>query len=376
MKPASNLPPTARAAVVREYGAPLSLEEIRLPSELAPRSILVEILAASVCGTDVHGWMGELTIPASLPSVPGHEMVGRIVALGEGAECDSFGDTLAVGDRVIWTHAPCGACEGCKNARDSALCERPQMYGYMNSEEEPYGVAGFSEYAVVLPNSGRVRVPDAVSDELASVAACAVRSAANAAETLGRTKPSDTILVQGTGPIGLFVIAMLSRGLYRNLIAIGGPDDRLALAKEYGATGVVSVQEFSGVAERAEEVLRLTGGRQPTMLLEMSGGRSAFAEGLELAAKGARYVLMGQVAAWEVPSAPGRITMKNLDVRGAFSGSVTHYREALLFLEQEAKRVDFDKMITSKYSLDQVNDALLSMREMRDIKPVILMHQN
>jgi Zn-dependent alcohol dehydrogenase len=68
--------------------------------------------------------------------------------------------------------------------------------------------------------------------------------------------------------------------------------------------------------------------------------------------------------------------MKNLDVRGAFSGSVTHYREALLFLEQEAKRFDFDKMITSKYSLDQVNDALLSMREMRDIKPVILMHQN
>lgn len=370
--PRSDRPASTRAAVIREHGAPLAIEEVRLPEALPPGALLVEVLACSLCGTDVHGWLGHLTIPAKLPTVPGHEMVGRVVELGEGADLDSFGEPVSPGDRVIWSHAPCGACEGCADARDSALCARPQMYGYLNCEEKPLGAGGFAEHAVVLPRSGRVRVPDGVSDELASIAACAVRSAANATETLGRTKPSDTVVVQGSGPIGLFATAMLSCGLYRDLIVVGGPDDRLELARAYGATGVVSIDEHRTPEERESAVLELTGGRRPTKMLEMSGGRSAFAEGLQLAAKGARYVLMGQVAGWDAPSPPGRITMKNLEVLGAFSGAITHYREALLFLEQQADRFDFSAMISNRYALSQVNEAFANMRDMRDVKAVLL----
>lgn len=366
------LPTSTRAAVIREHGAPLSLETVPLPEHLDAGALLVEVLACSVCGTDIHGWLGHLTIPAALPTVPGHEMVGSIIAMGEGADRDSFGEPLQPGDRVIWSHAPCGSCEGCATHRDSALCERPQMYGYLNCEEQPYGAGGFADHAVVLPRAGRVRVPDGVSDELASIAACAVRSAANAVETLGRTKPSDTIVVQGSGPIGLFATAMLSLGSFRDLIVVGGPDDRLRLAESYGATAVVSVEEHATPEEREAAVLRATGGRRPTKLLEMSGGRTAFAEGLQLAAKGARYVLMGQVAGWDAPSPPGRITMKNLQVLGAFSGAIDHYREALLFLEQAADRFDFAAIISNRYTLEQVNDAFENMRAMRDTKAVIL----
>lgn len=366
------LPTSTRAAVVRAHGEPLTIEQVPLPERLAPGSLLVEVLACSVCGTDVHGWLGHLTIPAALPSVPGHEMVGRILAFGEGAELDSFGEPLATGDRVIWSHAPCGACEGCASARDSALCSRPQMYGYLNCEQVPYGAGGFAEHSVVLPRAGRVRVPDAVSDELASVAACAVRSAANAVETLGRTKPSDTVLVQGSGPIGLFATAMLSLGSYRELVVVGGPADRLALATSYGATATVSVEEHTTPEAREAAVLVATDGRRPTKMLEMSGGRTAFAEGLQLAGKGARYVLMGQVAGWDTPVPPGRITMKNLDVRGAFSGDITHYREALLFLAQQAEHFDFSAIVSNRYGLSQVNEAMENMRTMRDTKAVIL----
>lgn len=366
------LPATTRAAVVRTHGDPLTIEQVPLPDHLAPGALLVEVLACSVCGTDVHGWLGHLTIPAALPSVPGHEMVGRILSFGEGAEVDSFGEQLAVGDRVIWSHAPCGACEGCADARDSALCARPQMYGYLNCEQVPYGAGGFAEHSVVLPRAGRVRVPDAVTDELASVAACAVRSAANAVETLGRTNPSDTVLVQGSGPIGLFATAMLSLGSYRELVVVGGPADRLALATAYGATATVSVEEHTTPEAREAAVLAATEGRRPTKLLEMSGGRTAFAEGLQLAGKGARYVLMGQVAGWETPIVPGRVTMKNLDVRGAFSGAIRYYREALLFLAQQADHFDFAAIVSSRYGLAQVNEAMENMRSMRDTKAVIL----
>jgi threonine dehydrogenase-like Zn-dependent dehydrogenase len=74
----------------------------------------------------------------------------------------------------------------------------------------PYIVGGFSRHSYVLPASGRIRVPDSVSDELASVAACAVRSAANAVEQAGQTTSDDVILIQGSGPVGLFATAMLA----------------------------------------------------------------------------------------------------------------------------------------------------------------------
>jgi D-arabinose 1-dehydrogenase-like Zn-dependent alcohol dehydrogenase len=121
---------TTEAAVLREFEQPLELEEVRVPDDLEPGALLVEVQAASVCGTDVHGWRGELTITADLPSIPGHEMVGRIVSTGPGADLDSFGTPLRIGDRVIWTHASCGHCPGCMEARDSARCASPQMYGY------------------------------------------------------------------------------------------------------------------------------------------------------------------------------------------------------------------------------------------------------
>lgn len=371
MNSANSLPVRSRAAVVRKYGDPISVEEVGLPEVLDNGSLLVEVLACSLCGTDIHGWMGELTIPADLPSVPGHEMVGRIVAFGEGSTTDSFGMKLRIGDRVIWSHAPCGSCEECSHTRDSALCSNPQMYGYLNCESGPLGAGAFSQFAVVLPNSGRVRVPEEVSDELASIAACAIRSAAKAVDTLGRTSASDVILVQGCGPIGLFATAMLSLSMHSELIVIGGPDDRLELARSYGASATISIDDFPTPEARSRELTRITGGARPSKILEMSGGRTAFSEGLELAAKGARYVLMGQVADWSTPSAPGRITMKNLSVLGAFSGSIVYYREALNFLVEYGDEFDFGSMITGKYTLNQVNQAFESMRSFKDIKAVI-----
>lgn len=361
----------ARAAVVSKYGDPITIERVPIPEDIEPGALLVKVLACSVCGTDVHGWQGELTITADLPSIPGHEMVGEIVAVGADSDRDSFGDALSIGDRVIWTHASCGGCPGCADHRDSALCDAPRMYGYLPVDESPYLLGGFSEFAYVLPGSGRVRVPDDVTDELASVAACAVRSAAKAVDAVGATSPGDVVLVQGSGPVGLFATAMLALRPHSRLVVVGAPDDRLRLAAEFGATDTISIDEFPTPASRHYAVLDATGGVRPTTVLEMSGGRTAFGEGLELIARGGRYVLMGQVGSAEVTSVASRITMRNLTVQGAFSGSVRYYKEALDFLQRNHTSIPFHEMISGRYALEDVDLVMNRMLAHEEVKPVM-----
>lgn len=348
------------------------IEEVRLPDALESGALLVEVVAASVCGTDVHGWRGELTIPADLPSVPGHEMVGRVIEIGPGADRDSAGAPLAVGDRVIWTHASCGYCRGCLDVRDSALCVHPQMYGYHNINKFPYALGGFAHHSYVLPRSGRLKVPAGISDEMASVAACAVRSAANAVERAGRTTASDVVLVQGSGPVGLFATAMLASADVGSVVVVGAPDERLELAKLMGATETISIERHPTPQARHTAVLEATHGVRPTLGLEMSGGRTAFAEGVELLESGSRYVLMGQVAGWETPVVPGRITMKNLTVTGAFSGSARYFHQALAFLERHSQDFPFDRILSNRYKLEDVNLAFEGMLNLTETKPVVI----
>src|SRR4051812_19291835 len=108
--PMSAVPKFARAAVLRSFKSPLRIEEVPVPEELEPGAVLVKIETCSICGTDVHLWQGSLSLKVDLPVIIGHEMVGRVVKLGPGAETDSVGQPLRIGDRVVYTHTACGSC--------------------------------------------------------------------------------------------------------------------------------------------------------------------------------------------------------------------------------------------------------------------------
>ena len=103
----------SKAAVVRSFKAPIEIEEVPIPYDLEAGALLVRTEMGSVCGTDVHLWQGSLSAKIELPVILGHEMVGRIVALGSRADCDSVGQKLRMGDRIVWTHTSCGSCFFC-----------------------------------------------------------------------------------------------------------------------------------------------------------------------------------------------------------------------------------------------------------------------
>lgn len=366
----SAIPSTSRAAVLRLFGDPLRIEDVPVPKDIEPGAILVKTEACTICGTDVHLWQGSLALKVDLPVIIGHEMVGRIVKFGSGADRDSAGTPLREGDRIVWTHTACGSCFYCTVARQPTLCENRRAYMYENIEKPPYLLGGFSEYGYVLPQSGRFRVPDSLSSPAASLCSCAFRSVMNAFSNLGDIEPHETVMVQGSGPLGLLASAVASVAGAAQVIIAGAPDSRLELAEDFGATKIMSVERTTP-EERLDAVRSLTGGRGADIVMEFTGHPGAFNEGLDMVRRGGRYLTVGQLGEGEITIKPSTIVKKNLRVIGSFSGDARSYWQALRFAERWQGRIPFEKMISNSFRLDQANEALASMKALKEIKPVI-----
>ncbi|HEY4452128.1 MAG TPA: zinc-binding dehydrogenase [Solirubrobacteraceae bacterium] len=363
---------TGRAAVLEEYGARMEVREYPIP-EPAPGAILVAIEVATVCGSDLHIWEGELgaTYTVPMPLIIGHEMVGRVVRLGAGAELDSAGSPLAPGDRVVWANEPCRHCYMCTVERELTLCTNRRMAGLIDCSVAPHFTGAFAEYGYISPGSGRLRVPDEVESTWASAGSCALRTVINTVEAAGRVDFLDSVVVQGAGPLGLFTVALMSLHSPRHLIVVGAPDERLELARSWGATHSVSIEEYSDALARRDAIHTITGRGGPSVAIEVSGARGAAIEGVEMLRPHGRYVISGTVggAAQEIDVA--RITTRGLRLTGSMSGDVDAYFKAMEFLARHRDRFDWDRMLGKRYGLHQVNDALDAMKRMEQIKPIV-----
>ncbi len=371
-----SFPKTARAAVVAAYGQPIEIRELPVPqeSELEPGALLVRVDVASICGSDVHQWdgMAQALAPASLPIVLGHEMMGTVVAFGPGPREDSIGQPLAEGDRLLWTHVYCGQCYECRVQHTPTMCRRKKQYMRTNCERFPYLVGGFAQYCYVFPPSGRVRIPDGVPDGVASAASCALRTVVNACDRIGRIQPHQRVVIQGAGPLGLFATAMASDAGVRELFVVGAPEQRLGLARRYGAKDVVSVDELRTPEDRLKRVRDLTEGTGADVVFELSGAPYAVAEGLDFLRPGGRYAVVGQLGGPLTPIQAALIVRKQCTIQGVQSADIGQFWKALDFVRRTRDRFDFEAMLTTRYPLAQINEAIQAMQAFREIKPLVL----
>ncbi|HBP28761.1 MAG: zinc-binding dehydrogenase [Advenella sp.] len=364
------IPEYSRAAVLRAFKTPLNIEDVPVPTTLEPGSALVKMDACSICGTDVHLWQGSLSLKVDLPVIIGHEMVGTVVAFGDGARHDSVGNVLEPGDRVVYTHTSCGSCFFCTTARSPTLCINRKAYMYETMAKAPYLLGGFSEYGYVMPEAGRLKVPDNVSSELASLSSCALRSVMNAFSQVGQIEPYQTVVIQGAGPLGLLAAANAKVRGAKVVIVIGSPAARLELAREFGADVCIPVEGTTD-QERLDTVLMHTQGRGADIVMEFTGVPAAFSEGLALCRKGARYLVVGQLGEGSTQFQPSMIVKKNINVIGSFSGDARSYSLALQFMARHMHNFPFERMITGRYTLHTVNTAMERMKSYQEIKPVI-----
>jgi D-arabinose 1-dehydrogenase-like Zn-dependent alcohol dehydrogenase len=360
----------SRAAVVRNFGDPILIEDVPIPCELESGAILTRIEMCSVCGTDVHLWQGSLSTKVELPVILGHEMVGRIVAMGSGPQRDTVGLPLRIGDRITWSHTSCNSCFFCTVAGEPTLCQNVRRYMYERMDRFPYLFGGFAEYGYVLPEAGRVRVPDNVSNELASLSSCALRSVMNAIDVLDGIGVTEVVVIQGAGPLGLLATAVAKVSGARRVITIGAPDARLAIADKFGADETISVENTSP-EERTDRVRVATNGRGADIVMEFTGHPQAFNEGLDLIRRGGRYVVVGQLGSGTTTFQPSLIVSKQLRIVGSLSGRAKAYWKALDFISTHRGTIPFEHMISNHYTLDQVNIAMERMRKYEEIKPVI-----
>jgi D-arabinose 1-dehydrogenase-like Zn-dependent alcohol dehydrogenase len=274
----SGIPKTCKAAVLPEYGAPLEIREVGIP-EIEDNAILVKVEMAGICGSDLHIWKGTMGIKAPVPYIMGHEVIGRVAALGKGRAQDAAGEPLREGDRIMWAHADCYECYYCDIARKPYLCEHRIGYGMAPPEKL---MGGFSEYEYVIPRTKVVKIPEELTEEEAIGVACAFRSVVSAFEKLGGVGTADSVVIQGAGPVGLYSSVLAKESGAGQVIVVGAPSGRLELAKKWGADHVLSIDENPDPGERLSAIRKLTGGRGPELVVECSGYPPAFDEGVDI----------------------------------------------------------------------------------------------
>ena len=366
------IPKTCRATVIAEYNKPYEIQEFNIP-KIKPKAILVKIQMAGVCGTDVHQLAGELGLKPKLPIIPGHESIGEIVKMGEGRTQDCAGTKLSIGDRIMWSHVSCGECRPCTVDNQPNLCVSRFSYGMSYSGVYPYLSGGFAEYAYIIPNADVVKIPEQLSNEEVIGVCCAFRTVVAAYERLGGMGIQPSVAVQGCGPVGLYSTIMAAESGASKIIVIGAPSLRLDLAKKWGATDVINIEEMPDPAERKKLILSITDGRGPDIVVEASGALAAFREGMEMVRRGGRYLVMGQTSMEaEIPIVPGLLMQKHMQIIGSASATIGHYYKALKLIQNRREKYPFADIVTNKYKLDEVNEAVAAMKQGQEIKPVII----
>jgi threonine dehydrogenase-like Zn-dependent dehydrogenase len=233
---------------------------------------------------------------------------------------------------------------------------------------------GFSEYVMVSPTTETVLVPATVKDEEAIGVGCAFRTVVSGFERLQRHSPigtGDVVVVQGCGPIGLYSTLLASYSGAAKVVVVGAPAERLALAKEWGAAVTINIDEVKDHKDRVKIVMDLTEGRGAEFAIEAAGVPVAYLQGFDFLCKDSTYLVMGQTGNGAVEFQPNLLQRKQACVIGSGSADARHFYKALKFIEAHREEVDFSKMLSATYELEEIDKALANMRAGSDIKGAI-----
>jgi threonine dehydrogenase-like Zn-dependent dehydrogenase len=363
---------TCSAAVLTAYQEPLQLRDYPVPNEIGAEEALVRVEMAGICGTDVHLWLGQLPIP--LPVILGHETVGRIERLGSHLKRDWRGLPLAVGDRITWASSiTCGECYYCRLKRQPTRCLFRKAYGISYcADEAPHLRGGYAEYILLRKGSALFRLPPELPTEAVVGGGCALTTAIHGLERTP-VQFGDTVVIQGTGPVGLAALALARHSGAEKIVAIGAPNHRLELAREFGADEAISIEAVPDANERRQRVLEATGGYGADLVVECVGYPSAVPEGLELCRDGGAYLVLGQYAdAGNVFINPHTITRKQLRVVGSWAFEPRHVNQALTFLDSTHWKGLFAREVSHQFPLHEASEALETVRQHRSAKAVIV----
>jgi threonine dehydrogenase-like Zn-dependent dehydrogenase len=348
-----------RIAVLKHTRGPWDFERYQVPDP-EPGALIVKITYANVCGSDLHWWRGEQAIDPR-GRVMGHEMTGRIVALGAGVTTDSTGKPLGEGDRIIYNYFfPCGRCVACLRDQPEA-CPKKMRPGFKGRFGEPgvypYFIAGFSEYYYLPPGHICVKVPDELSDAVVAPINCALAQVIQGLVS-SDFRQGDTLVVQGAGGLGLNMIAAARDMGAAEIIAVDGLPGRLKLAMDFGADHTIDLRDFPTAADRIAFVKELTNGYGATHVADVAGVRGVVEEGVQMLGNGGTYIEIGSIVpGFAFPLDPLVACRQGLRFVAFMQYDPRLLPRALNFVERTRERVPWDRVISHTFPLEGINEA-------------------
>jgi propanol-preferring alcohol dehydrogenase len=340
-----SIPQTMRAAVVRGFRQPLSIEEWPVPRP-GPGEVLVRIAGSGACHTGLHAADGDWPVKPTLPFIPGHAGIGRVAALGLGVRHLKEGDMVG----IAWLHDACGHCEHCITGWET-LCEAQHNSGY--------SVNGcFAEYA--LGNAAYVaRLPEHSNPVAMAPILCAgVTTYKGIKET--ETRPGQWIAISGIGGLGHLAVQYASTMGLR-VVALDVAEDKLALARTDGAEVVVNAR----LDNATQRVIDATGGGAHGVLVT-AVSRSAFGQALQMVRRKGTVSLVGlPPGTFETPIFD--VVLKRITVRGSIVGTRQDLAEAVAFAAASKVRTH-----TRTAALEDINTVFADLKAGRVTGRIVL----
>lgn len=336
---------TMKAAVVKEFGKPLVIQEVPIP-EPRDGEVLVKIEACGVCHTDLHAVDGDWPVKPNLKAlgsggfIPGHEGVGFVVKVGKGVTHIKEGD--AVG--IPWLYSACGHCEHCMAGWET-LCEKQDNGGYSVN-------GGFAEYAIADANYVGILQKDVNFLNIAPILCAGVTVYKGLKVTEAR--PGQWVAISGIGGLGHLAV-QYAKAMGLNVAAIDVSDDKLELAKKYGAEVVANARTLGEEGTIKKIVEETNGGTHGVLVTAVHP--IAFKQALGVVRRGGTVAMNG-LPPGEFPVNIFDMILNGVTIRGSIVGTRLDLQEAIRFAEEQKVHAH-----VAPAKLEDINDIFARMKQ-------------
>lgn len=358
---------TIKAAVCREFGAPLVIEEIQI-DDPGMGQVEVTLDAVAICHSDISyaegAWGGHL------PAVYGHEAAGTITATGPGVSDFEVGDPV-----VVTLIRACGSCPSCASGKPT-ICENPAdgVKGPIRTADggpllQAMACGAFAE-KVVVDHSQIVKIPETMDRAVACLLSCGVITGVGAAVNAAGLRAGQDAVVIGAGGVGLNAIQGARIAGARRIVAVDMTEEKLEIAREFGAThGVLATEPKPWRA-----VYKALGGRGADVVMVTVGSVPAYNDAVRYLGWGGKAIMIGMPHSDGVAGySPMAMSYQGQGLIGSKMGDVVIQRDIpwMIDLYQQG-RLKLDELISGRWRLDQINEAIADTKTGSAKRNVIL----
>lgn len=339
-----------KAAILTAQNRDLEIDEINIEGELQIGQVLVEVYVSGICGSQIGEIAGVKGEDKYLPHLLGHEGCGRVKDIGPGVT------TLKIGDKVVlhWIKG------------DGINSELPK-YSCRGNKINAGWVTTFNKFAVVSENRCTA-IPEEVSNENASLFGCAITTGFGVVENNAKLKMGESIVVLGSGGIGLNIIQAASLVSANPIIAVDLYDSRLSLAKKFGATHIINSKK----SDFCREIRKIIGD-DLDVFIDNTGSTEIIEKGYQLIHKEGRLILVG------VPKIGQNINIFSLplhfgkQITGSFGGECNPQKDIPRYINLLLSgKINFEGLVTERYKLDEINFAISRIKNGQSIGRVLI----